>query len=506
MFDFFKSKDGGEPPHPPKEPEYNVSITAQALDDIFKDCSDFTARPVNIAGNVNAPVTVCYVDGLVGGGAISDDVIRPLTDPRRLGGTVSAQDCISRILHGAVYSSTVKERGSMDDLVLDLTSGHCAIVFDRENKAVTFETRSSEYRSISEPTVEKALKGSKDAFIEILRVNTTLVRRKIKSPGLKIVSSEVGRRTRTNVAILYLDGVAAPETVAEVLRRIGDIDVDGVIESGSLEEYVSDSPRSPFPQLLHTERSDRFAMNLLDGRVGILIDGLPLGFLVPGTLAQFIKAPEDSAEHYIIASAMTLLRYFALILTVLLPALYVAVSMYHQEMLPPKLLLSIIESKQRVPFSVPAEIIGLLISFELLQEAGLRLPNPIGQTVSIIGALLVGQAAIEARLVSPIPVMIVALTGVAGYTIPEHDMSGALRITRFLLIIAAVLGGMFGVMGGGVLLVYHLCSLTSFGVPYMAPITGGGLRGLVRSIFRPPLPNVKYRDRYLKTPDKRRQK
>lgn len=489
-------------PHKRKDPKYPEKISSKALQIIFSDCDDFDLRLINIGGNDSAQVFICYIDGLVTGSEVSESVIRPLTDSFRFTENNSAA-CIHSILEGAVYSATVKRTDTMDALANCLVNGFCAIVFDAEQCALAFEVRTSNQRSISPPELEKSIKGAKDAFIETLRVNTSLVRRKLRDPDLKIRQTVVGRRSATTVAVVYLQGIVNQEIVAQVQRRLDAIDIDGLLSTGNLEEYITDNPRSPFPQLMYTERPDKFCINLLEGRVGLLVEGLPLGFILPSSFVQFVEVPEDHAQNFLISSALTLLRYIGLLITTLAPALYVAVAMYHQEMIPTRMLLSVIESKQKVPFSTATEVLGMLITFELLQEAGLRLPNPIGETVSIIGALIVGQSAVDAKVVSPVAVIIVALAGIAGYTMPNQDFGGALRICRFLIVFAAVLGGMFGVMVSFVLLIYHLCSLESFGVPYMALLSENSVGN---TIFRKPLWKNKLRDRHLRTPDRRNQK
>ena len=247
--------------------------------------------------------------------------------------------------------------------------------------------------------------------------------------------------------------------------------------------------------------------HLLEGRVGILADGLPHGFLAPGSIAQFMKAVGDDSLHWLVSSAVTFLRWLAFVLSLLLPALYVTVAAYHQEMIPTKLLLAIIASKADVPFSTAVEVIAMLIAFELLQEAGLRLPAAIGQTVSIIGALIVGQSAVEARIVSPVVVIVVAVAGIAGCTMPNQDMAGALRICRFLLVLPAIFMGMFGLVLGIVLLLRHLAGLESFGVPYLSPFVGAdGGKGLLQALFRPPMERKKIREAALRVRDVRNQK
>lgn len=491
--------------HPRPEPRYPRPISAAALKEIFSGCADFEAREVIPALSEPQTVTVCWIDGVVSGGDISEDVLRPLTDPARLRACGSAGALLDRIQRGGVYSYSVKRRDTLDAVAADLTQGFCAVVSDGEAAAVTFEVRTRNSRAVAEPTVEKSLKGGKDSFVETLRVNTSLVRRRLRTPELKLIQTTVGRKSGTTAAVLYVEGVTREETVRELQRRLDAIDIDGFLSAGDLEQYVTDDPNTPFPQLIGTERPDRFAMALLDGRVGVLVDGLPTGFLLPATLSSFMSVPEDRSQHFAVATALTLLRWLALILTLTLPAFLVAVTMYHQEMIPTSLLLSMVEAEQRVPFGVALEVICMLAAFELLQEAGLRLPNPVGQTVSIIGALIVGQSAVEARVVSPVTVIVVALSGIAGYSMPSEDLSYALRLFRFALVLAAVAGGLFGLIAGAALLIWHLCTLESFGVAYTSPMTDSE-RGLWQVLVRLPLRAYKYRDPALRGPDRRRQK
>ncbi len=492
-------------PHPEPSPEYTAPLSAKSLEDVFAGCGDFEKRKIDLGLDSSILATLCWIDGIVSGGDMGEDVIRPLTTAARLEGVDSEDECIRRLLRGAVYSYSVKRRGSLDDTVSDLTHGSCALVFDGCGQALTFEVRSDKTRSVSEPTLEKSLKGAKDSFVETLRVNTALVRRRICSPKLKLAESTVGRKSKTKVAMLFIDGVAAPDTVQELARRLDALDVDTLLSMGTLEEYIVDEPLSPFPQLIHTERPDRFAMYLADGRVGLLVDGLPVGLVLPVTMAEFLKVNSESSSHFLIATMLTLLRYMALILSLLAPALYVAVASYHQEMIPTRLLLSVIEAKQNVPFSTAAEILGMIIAFGLLQEAGLRLPNPIGDTVSIIGALIVGQSAVEARVVSPIAIIVVAVSGIACYTLPSQDLGSAVRLVRLGLVIAAIAAGLFGVGAGLCLLLLHLAGLDSFGVNYTAPLSDGRPGGIFRLLIRRPKPDNKFRDPLLRTPDRRRQ-
>lgn len=492
--------------HAKSKTEYDAPLTARALRDAFDTCADFETRELAFGLEKNVRVTVCWLDGIVSASDVSEAIIRPLTQATRAQAAKTEEQALYAVLHGAVYSCSVEECTETDKVVAALTHGCCAVVFDAPRTALCFEVRSDKARAVSEPTLEKALKGAKDSFVETLRVNTALVRRRIATPRLKLVESTVGRKSATTVAIMFVEGVAAPETVAELAARLDRLDIDALLAVGILEEAITDAPGSPFPQLAHTERPDRFAMYLMDGRVGLLVDGIPVGLILPVTFAEFMKVTSDTTSHYLVASAVAVLRYFSLALSALLPALYVAIAMYHQEMIPSRLLLSIIEAKRNVPFSTALEVIGMLVAFTLLQEAGLRLPNPIGDTVSIIGALIVGQSAVEARVVSPIAIIVVALSGIAGYTLPSQDLGSAVRLVRFGLVLAAVAAGLFGVAAVSALVIFSLARIDSFGVNYTAPLSDGLPGGFIKLFWRKPKRLDKFRDPLLNTPDRRRQR
>lgn len=472
----------GEEPSLADSPANSVRI-----EKIFSDCADFTMREIDIglAGKVCA--RLCFIDGLVSGRTVGEQTVKPLTDPVRFASVKTEREAISAVMSGAAYGYAAKLRKTNGEVASDMLCGWCAVVFDGAGEAVCFELKSEEKRAVDQPKEEKVVKGSKDAFVETLRSNTALVRKKLRDPRLKVFETRVGRKSATVVAVLYIEGFTNGELVRAAKERLESIDVDGVFSSAVLEEALSDRPRSAFPQIISTERPDKFCINLLEGRVGIIADGLPLGYLAPGTFAQFFKVPEDNSHHFAVASLLTVLRYVALAVTMLLPAFYVAIVLFHNEMLPTKLMQSIIDAKQRVPFPTAVEVLGMLVAFELLQEAGLRLPNPIGETISIIGALIVGQSAVEARVVSPVVVIVVAFAGICGYTIPNQDMSGAVRIWRFVFVILSVAAGMFGLAIGSALLIYTLCSMESFGVAYMTPFAATDGRLLLRAITRAPL-------------------
>lgn len=492
--------------HPRQEPKFPGRISTDYLRQILGKSGDFSFRTVYVGERQDLPVTLCFIDGLVSGESIGREVIRAATSAQRFGDVRSPEEAAQRMQHGGVYNFTALRRESMDELVGDLLAGFCALVFDQLGAAICFETRTGDKRSVEQPGVEKAIKGSKDAFVENFRTNTSLLRRKLRDPALHIEESKVGRRSATKVGLVYVDGLTNPELVAQMRARIEKIDIDAVISTGSIEEYVLDGRKSPFPQLYATERPDKMAIGLLEGRVGLLVDGLPNGFLAPGNVSEFFRVPEDNSTYFMVSSLLTLLRYTAILLSILLPAGYVAVTMYHQQMITTEMLLSIIQSRKDVPFSTAAEVLGMLLAFELLQEAGLRLPQTVGQTVSIIGGLVVGQSAVEAKVVSPIVVIIVALSGIMGFTAPNPDMASALRLCRLAAVGLALVMGLYGIILGAVLLLYHLASLENFGVAYMQPFVDGDGRWIARAVLKFPLRNSKRRKFFLQPQDERNQK
>ena len=451
------------------------------IENTFSASYDFMSREIAVGGDASRAVRVLWLDSLVSGTALSDTVLRPLTDPLRFSPRDSAETLTQKLTGGSAYPSTVNVRDSASELVRDMLNGFCVILTD--DAAVSMEVRSTDARSVDAPKEEKVIKGSKDAFTEILKTNITLIRRKIRDTRLTVKLCEIGKSPQA-AAVVYLEGLASPDTVSQTVRRLGRISSDCVLSSAVIEERLSDRPRSPFPQIITTERADKFCINLLEGRVGVIADGLPIGYLAPGTFSQFFKVPEDAANHFIIATVLTLLRYAATVITLILPAFYVAVALYHQEMLPAKLMQSVIEAKKSVPFPTPVEIIMMLIAFELIQEAGLRLPDPVGEIVSIIGALIVGQAAVEARIVSPVVVIVIAVSAIAGTVMPSQDLAAALRLARFALVLFAIVGGMFGIAVGVVMLAYHLSTVDVFGVPYMEPFVGRDGRHTLRALGR----------------------
>ena len=469
-------------PHPRKVPRVPGELTLEGIRNAFSDCADFFTRTVAL-GDGEHRATVCFLLGMARNERLQDYVLKPIMSDKVLAGA-NVSDLPALLEQKAVYAQTVKRPKDLDEAVDDLIGGSCAVCLPG-GEVLTIPVPTEEKRSIGQPENEPALKGSRESFVESVRTNTSMLRRHLRAPSLRIAEHIVGRQSLTPVDVLWLDGIADPDTVERVRRRLDDMDIDAIEAAGNLEEYLNNTVRSPFPLLPYTQRPDRFCQGLLEGRVGIMADGIPLGWLAPGTMEQFFITAQDRAYHYIVASALRLVRYLCAALSVILPALYIAVVTYHPEAIPVRLALSIVAAKQDVPFSTVFEVLILLLSFEVIQEAGLRLPGPIGSAVSILGGLVVGNAAVQAHIVSPAVLIVVAAAGVAGYTQPSQDMGNALRLWRFLLAVLSGLGGLFALTGGIAALIWHLAGLESFGMPYLAPFTAGnGAKKVIRLPLR----------------------
>lgn len=484
----------------------SLELTAANILKILGTNADFIHRQVFIHNNRNIEASVFYIDGMINSQLVSDYVIKPLMQAEEFCCCNSELETIKVIDEGTVYFAEVKKRTAVNDVLNDVLSGSTAVLFNRQNIAFTFETKGFEKRSVQEPSVENVIKGAKDAFTETIRMNTSTCRRKIKSPNLTIEETVVGKQSKTSIAIVYMKNIVNPDLVDQVKRRLSAIDVDVVLTAGYIEEFIIDEKSSTFPQIQYTERPDRFCTNVADGRVGLLIDGMPIAYIIPGTLLQFLQAPEDYAQNWIVSSALRYLRFTAMFVTLLLPAFFISITSFHQEMIPTELTFSIIASKQGVPFPMFVEVLAMLAAFEVLVEAGLRLPKTIGQTVSIVGALVVGQSAVEAKLISPATVVIIAITAISGFTMPNQDFSNALRIWRFVLAVFACIIGMYGLSMGLLLLLHEWCKIETYGVPYLSPFVGGKKLNYKDTLVRLQVNAMKKRPANLNTINKRRVK
>ena len=456
---------------------YPGEMTDRDIGHIFRDAADFVRREVKCGEFM---LYAYAIDGLVASGDASDYVLKPIA--QQLNGE-AIKDLYQKALHGVVYNVVAVPCKDITHVAQLLVNGFCVVLFPGAG-AIGFEVKTPDKRGTSAPQVENTIKGAKDAFVETVRSNTSYIRRHLRSPDLRIYETQVGKRSLTIISIIWLEGITDPSLVERMKERVGSIDVDGLIAPAAVEEYVTGSRATAFPLLQYTERTDRFCHGILDGRVGLLVDGLPLGYLAPADLMYLMESPEDRSRDYVGASAVRVLRYLALFAGLLLPAIYLAFAAYHQAVIPLPLLRSMIETKKSVPFTTASEVLGLLIAFELLQESGIHLPQAIGQSVSVIGGIVVGTAAVEAGLISPVALIAVSIAGVCGFVLPNRDLANALRVWRFGIAVLSAVGGLYGTVAGFLMLLIHLSGLRCLGVPYLAK-TGKILRRrLVKSKFR----------------------
>lgn len=465
---------------------------------------DIIVREFIIALEPSVQAFAVFMEGLTDRGTINQDVLKPLMVLSRLEEKVNVLDLAKFIKERILYGNQVDILEKYSQIVDSINYGGTAVFIDGSPKCIIVETKGWDKRSIGKPENEQVIKGPHEAFNETLRSNTGLIRKAIRNHNLITEMLKAGSRNKTDIAIMYLKDVANPKIVQEVKRRIDSIKTDYLGESGILEQFIEDHPLMASPQVMSTERPDRVASFIIEGKVAILIDNNPNVLIVPTSFFTLMHSAEDYYLRMPYGNMLRFLRLIAIFIALMTPGIYISITNFHQEMIPTELILSIAASREAVPFPAIIEIFIMELAFELIREAGVRVPGVIGNTLGIVGALILGQAAVQAGIVSPILIIIVAVTGLASFAIPNYSISFAFRGVRFIFTALAAVFGFFGVSAGLFLLLNSIASMKSFGVPLLSPI-GPRTKAGPDIVLRGPVWSMEERPDYLETLDRDKQ-
>lgn len=463
----------------PADNSYTGDYISKSLDENIKRIKKELGNPSDIVIKIFEPDNYdglryanIYFDTLVDKASINSlsigmtEIFKPNNTQEN-----SSPEEYFRIFKNYFLSYRKSEEGSdFSVLLTNLLSGKTILLIEGYDRFISIDISSPQGRAVEEPTTQSVIRGSKEGFVEKIDVNIALIRKRIKSSDLRVENLTLGSTTNTKIALMYIDKVAKKEIIDEIRRRLNKIKIDGIFDSGDIEELIKDDRYSVFPEFLNSEKPDSVAAGLLEGRVAIVPDGSAYVLTAPALFVEFLQVSEDYYHHFIVSTFIRMLRYACTFLTLFVPSLFIALMTFHQEMIPTPLLISIAAQREGVPFPVFVEAFLMEGVFEILREAGIRMPRVIGPAISIVGALVLGQAAVEAGIVSATMVIIVSITAISSFVIPNYSMSYAIRILRFAFMILAGVFGLYGIFMGVIALILHLCKLKSIGIPYMIPI------------------------------------
>ncbi|MFS0821784.1 spore germination protein [Bacillus sp. 1P02SD] len=480
--------------------------TVEEFKQIFEKDIDFSTRRFHLFGETLS--VVLYMSSLVDQEKVDRDMIKPLQENRldesSIQSKLSAKSLTSILLEDVLYHCSGTSESSLSTLLSGLLRGKCIVLIDGSEQALLLDAFKPEKRGLAQPETERVVRGPRDGFIEQIMTNVSLLRYRLPVPEFRIEHMEVGRRTKTRVGICYMEGIVNKELLNEVKKRLDRIDIDRILDAGYIEQFIEDNPRSPFPQVQNTERPDKAVGNLLEGRIVLLVDGSPFVLVVPAIFNQFYQTSEDYNERFLITSAVRLIRFMSLLFSLTFSSFYVTVLSYHPEMIPAKFVVAASSGRAGVPFPAFIEVLLMEVAMEILREATVRMPQQVGGALSIVGVLVIGQAAVLAGFVSPITVVIIALSTIGSFATPSYNAATAFRMLRFPLIILAGTFGLLGLAFGVIFILNHMLSLRSFGLPYMAPVAPGNFTGMKDSFIRAPLRWLKNRPAEIKPQDVKR--
>lgn len=465
----------------------NLEENLNVLKGIICNSNDVIIRKFDFGSAQRIHAALIFIDGLVDIALVNENIMKPLMfNIHYIYDEATAEiNNIHYIKSTLLSVGDIEETSSIDKAVDSFLSGDTILLIDDSKEALVISLRGWKTRSIEEPKTESVVRGPQEGFSETLRINTALLRRKIKNTNLMFESLKLGVRTKTDVYIAYIDGLVNPKLIEEIRRRLNRIKTDSILESGYVEQFIEDAPFSIFSTVANSEKPDKVAAKLLEGRAAIMVDGTPMVLTVPMVFIESFQSEEDYYSRPFFASLIRLLRFLAYLISVLAPALYVALTTFHQELIPTPLLLSMVAAREGIPFPAVLEAGIMITIFEILREAGVRLPRPVGQAVSIVGALVIGESAVSAGIIGAPMVILVSITAVSSFVVPAQTESGVI-IRFFLLILASVMGG-YGIAIGLFVVFIHMASLRSFGTPYFSPLAPLSTSGMKDTFIRVPI-------------------
>ncbi len=482
----------------------SLEVNLNWFKQILGDNNDFVIRRFTIFGS--HPAALFYLSDFADQQSLNQDILKPLMSvPTHLSGKNIDRDTLQdTLMNEVLYHSKVFLKNIKAELVQSILKGETIIIIDGFNEAFQIGTRKVEKRAINQPETEQVILGPREGFIETLSTNISLLRYRLQTPDFIIKTLSVGEMTKSQVAICYVRGLAQKELIEEVEKRLSKIEIDGILDVGYIEQFIEDNHMSPFPQVQSTERPDKTIGGILEGRVAILVDGSPFALLVPVVFNQFYQTAEDYSSRYLMGSFVRIARILALVFSLIFPSIYVSFISFNPELLPTEFAVAVAGGRAGVPFPAVVEVLLIEVAMEVLREATVRLPKQVGGALSIVGVLVIGQAAVEAGIASPITVVVIAMTTIGSFATPAYSAAFALRMLRFPIVIMAGIFGLYGVVVGVILIFNHMLSLKSFGVPYMSPVTPFDYQGMKDVVIRGPLWWMPKRPEFLHTKNDKR--
>lgn len=484
--------------HLSKSLQENIRIFKESL---FHGDEAIVYREFRTAAPKPRDCIIICAENMVTHQYISEFVLRPMM-VRSISSKSKNESLIRYIMENVIQTDRIEEQGELMTLADAVYNGASIILVNGCNKAIVVEAEGWETRSISEPKSEQVIRGPRQGFVEELAINLTLVRRKLKSTSFKVKNLQVGTESKTRVAVIYLEDVVQEGLVQDVIDKIKGIQIDGILDSGYIEELIKDSPNNPLPTIGNTERPDVVAARILEGRVAVLVDGTPFALTMPYLFMEAFQANEDYFSHWIPGSFHRSLRYICFAITTITPALWLSLGSYDPQLLPTKLVLAMAASRKLVSFPALIEVLAMGLVFEILREGGLRLPQPVGEAMSIVGAIVLGDAAVRANLVSAPMIVVVAITAVSGFVIP--DLYDTAVIARLTLVLMASLFGIYGMLLGIMGMVLLLASMHSFGVPYLSSLASFGAQNMKDTAIRAPWWSMRLRPQFIGSKNRKR--